>query len=293
MSPLPATTTTCAPVQHPLRTSGRARSFGWEGAAHVRLRADGLRLRPYRQLQNVSRDRCSAAVPEADRNAAAPRHEHHRRGRQDHSQLRRRRASRSASTRRSTWMRSSRIWTRCAWSGRRSIARATENIDRMVELIEKLAEAGAAYKTDDGSWYFRLRAFPEYGKLSKKDLSGMEDGARVDVDEYEKDSARDFALWKAAETGRDFVGYGDRARPAGMAHRVLGDVDEVPGRQLRSACRRRRPDVSAPRERDCAERERDAQATGASLDARAVSAGGRQARCRRAKGTSIRCAICC
>src|SRR5271165_2248963 len=81
------------------------------------------------------------------------------------------------------------------------IARATEHIGRMVELIKRLEAAGAAYKTDDGSWYFRLRSFPEYGKLSKKDLSGMEDGARVDVDEYEKDSARDFALWKAAKPG--------------------------------------------------------------------------------------------
>ncbi len=81
------------------------------------------------------------------------------------------------------------------------VARATEHIAQMVSLIQKLAEAGAAYKTDDGSWYFRLKAFPEYGKLSKKDLSGMEDGARVDVDEYEKDSARDFALWKAAKPG--------------------------------------------------------------------------------------------
>jgi len=81
------------------------------------------------------------------------------------------------------------------------IARATENIPQMVKLVERLAAAGAAYKTEDGSWYFRLAAFPEYGKLSKKDLSGMEDGARVDVDEYEKDSARDFALWKAAKAG--------------------------------------------------------------------------------------------
>ena len=81
------------------------------------------------------------------------------------------------------------------------IARATEHIPQMVTLVEKLAAAGAAYKTEDGSWYFRLAAFPEYGKLSKKDLSGMEDGARVDVDEYEKDSARDFALWKAAKPG--------------------------------------------------------------------------------------------
>jgi cysteinyl-tRNA synthetase len=81
------------------------------------------------------------------------------------------------------------------------VARATEHIPRMVELIQKLAGAGAAYQADDGSWYFRLAAFPEYGKLSKKDLPGMEDGARVDLDEYEKDSARDFALWKAAKPG--------------------------------------------------------------------------------------------
>jgi cysteinyl-tRNA synthetase len=84
------------------------------------------------------------------------------------------------------------------------IARATEHIPQMVELIEKLAAAGAAYKVEDGSWYFRLKSFPEYGKLSKKDLSGMEDGARVDVDEYEKDSARDFALWKAPKPNETF-----------------------------------------------------------------------------------------
>jgi cysteinyl-tRNA synthetase len=81
------------------------------------------------------------------------------------------------------------------------IARATEHIPRMVSLVQRLAAAGAAYQTEEGSWYFRLAAFPEYGKLSKKDLSGMEDGARVDLDEYEKDSARDFALWKAAKPG--------------------------------------------------------------------------------------------
>jgi cysteinyl-tRNA synthetase len=81
------------------------------------------------------------------------------------------------------------------------IARATEHIPQMVELVQRLAQAGAAYQAEDGSWYFRLAAFPEYGKLSKKDLSGMEDGARVDLDEYEKDSARDFALWKAAKPG--------------------------------------------------------------------------------------------
>ena len=81
------------------------------------------------------------------------------------------------------------------------LAKATEHIPRMVELVERLAEAGAAYKTEGGSWYFRLAAFPEYGKLSKKDLDGITDGARVDVDEYERDSVRDFALWKATKPG--------------------------------------------------------------------------------------------
>ena len=81
------------------------------------------------------------------------------------------------------------------------IPHATKHIEQMVKLIQRLAAAGAAYQTEDGSWYFRLASFPAYGKLSKKDLSGMEDGARVDVDEYEKDSARDFALWKAAKPG--------------------------------------------------------------------------------------------
>jgi cysteinyl-tRNA synthetase len=78
---------------------------------------------------------------------------------------------------------------------------ATAHIEQMVALVEKLAAAGAAYRTEDGSWYFRLSAFPDYGKLSKKDLSGIVTGARVDVDEYEKDSANDFALWKAARPG--------------------------------------------------------------------------------------------
>ena len=81
------------------------------------------------------------------------------------------------------------------------LARATEHIDRMVQLVQQLTQVGAAYQAEDGSWYFRLASFPAYGQLSKKDFAGLEDGARVDVDEYEKDSARDFALWKAAKAG--------------------------------------------------------------------------------------------
>src|SRR5712671_339508 len=84
------------------------------------------------------------------------------------------------------------------------LVRATEHIPEMAEFIGKLVEKGFAYRTEDGSYYFRIAKFPEYGKLSKKDFAGMEDGARVDVDEYEKDSARDFALWKAPKEGEAF-----------------------------------------------------------------------------------------
>jgi cysteinyl-tRNA synthetase len=81
------------------------------------------------------------------------------------------------------------------------LVRATEHISAMADFIAELEKKGFAYRTDDGSYYFRIAKFPEYGKLSKKDFAGMTDGARVDVDEYEKDSARDFALWKAPKPG--------------------------------------------------------------------------------------------
>ena len=81
------------------------------------------------------------------------------------------------------------------------IARATEHIDGMVSIIEQLAAKDIAYKAEDGSWYFRIARDPAYGKLSKKDLEGIEDGARIAADEYEKDAVRDFALWKATKPG--------------------------------------------------------------------------------------------
>src|SRR5438309_281870 len=81
------------------------------------------------------------------------------------------------------------------------LVRATEHITAMADFVAKLLDKGIAYRTEDGSYYFRIAKFPDYGKLSKKDFSGMLDGARVEVDEYEKDSARDFALWKAPKPG--------------------------------------------------------------------------------------------
>ena len=82
-----------------------------------------------------------------------------------------------------------------------TVVRATDHIPEMAQFIAELQKKGFAYRTDDGSYYFSIAKFPAYGKLSKKDFAGMEDGARVDVDEYEKDSARDFALWKAPKPG--------------------------------------------------------------------------------------------
>ncbi|HEY6274551.1 MAG TPA: cysteine--tRNA ligase [Terriglobales bacterium] len=84
------------------------------------------------------------------------------------------------------------------------VVRATEHIQEMAVYIQKLEQKGFAYRAEDGSYYFRIANFPEYGKLSKKDFAGMEVGARVDVDEYEKDNARDFALWKARKEGEAY-----------------------------------------------------------------------------------------
>ncbi len=114
------------------------------------------------------------------------------------------------------------------------LVNATDHIEEMARFIAKLVERGYAYRTDDGSYYFRIAKFPEYGKLSKKDFAGMTDGARVDVDEYDKDNARDFALWKAPKPGEAFweteIGPG---RPgwhiecSTMSMKYLGDTFDI------------------------------------------------------------------
>ena len=77
--------------------------------------------------------------------------------------------------------------------------RATRHIPEMADLVEKLEQRGHAYRSDD-SIYFRITSFPDYGKLSKINFAGNVAGGsqRVDTDKYEKEDARDFALWKAA-----------------------------------------------------------------------------------------------
>jgi cysteinyl-tRNA synthetase len=111
--------------------------------------------------------------------------------------------------------------------------RATENIDSMVELIQTLQQKTYTYNSE-GSIYYRITKFKDYGKLSKVDLSGIQAGARVDNDRYEKESARDFALWKAPKPGEHFwetaIGPG---RPgwhiecSAMAMKYLGQTIDI------------------------------------------------------------------
>jgi cysteinyl-tRNA synthetase len=111
--------------------------------------------------------------------------------------------------------------------------RATEHIEDMVALIERLRAKSLTYESD-GSIYFRIAKFPAYGRLSKIDVSGIQAGARVDVDRYEKESARDFALWKAPKPDEQFwetrIG---RGRPgwhiecSAMAMLFLGETLDI------------------------------------------------------------------
>src|SRR6201987_553063 len=113
------------------------------------------------------------------------------------------------------------------------LVRATDHIEDMVALIERLSQKGFTY-TSDGSIYFRIAKFPDYGKLSKIHVEGMQTGARVDMDRYDKDNARDFALWKAPKLGEHFwetpIGPG---RPgwhiecSAMAMKYLGDTLDI------------------------------------------------------------------
>ncbi|MBQ5897223.1 MAG: cysteine--tRNA ligase, partial [Oscillospiraceae bacterium] len=78
--------------------------------------------------------------------------------------------------------------------------KATENMEKIIEIVEGLVEKGYAYPLSDGSVYFRVRKFDEYGKLSHQDVSDLESGARIEADS-EKEDPLDFCLWKAAKPG--------------------------------------------------------------------------------------------
>ncbi len=104
-----------------------------------------------------------------------------------------------------------------------------ENLESMAQLVRALETNGHTYESE-GSVYFKIGTLPQYGRLARLDHDGLKAGARVDSDNYDKDNARDFVLWKAAkadETSWDF-GFG-RGRPgwhlecSAMALRLLGE----------------------------------------------------------------------
>jgi cysteinyl-tRNA synthetase len=77
--------------------------------------------------------------------------------------------------------------------------KATDYVGAMVEFVQRLEAKGLAYQAEDGSVYFSIASFPEYGRLSRVDAQAVKPGARVSMDDYAKEDVRDFALWKAAK----------------------------------------------------------------------------------------------
>jgi cysteinyl-tRNA synthetase len=79
--------------------------------------------------------------------------------------------------------------------------RATAHVNEMVRLIEALLERDHAYRTDEGSIFYRISSWPAYGRLARLDPGALRVGERVEADEYAKDDVRDFALWKGPKSG--------------------------------------------------------------------------------------------
>ena len=113
--------------------------------------------------------------------------------------------------------------------------KATEYIPQMIMLVQRLMEKGIAYRADDGSVYFAIARFPNYGRLSRLDQREVKAGARVAQDDYTKENAQDFALWKAAKpederTGAAWESPWGRGRPgwhlecSAMAMDLLGET---------------------------------------------------------------------
>src|SRR4051812_19699477 len=105
----------------------------------------------------------------------------------------------------------------------------SENLSAMADTIKALEQNGHTYRSD-GSIYFKIATFPDYGKLAHLDHAGIKSGARIDSDKYEKEDARDFVLWKATKEGEPTWDPGiGPGRPgwhiecSAMALRLLGE----------------------------------------------------------------------
>jgi cysteinyl-tRNA synthetase len=115
-------------------------------------------------------------------------------------------------------------------------ATAPEHIARMIEMIATLIERAFAYRAEDGSVYFRIRSFPKYGALAHFNLDELQSTGRVRSDEYEKEEAADFALWKAWDEADGDVWWQSpwgRGRPgwhiecSAMATKILGPQIDI------------------------------------------------------------------
>lgn len=113
---------------------------------------------------------------------------------------------------------------------------ATRHIPEMIALIERLLARNHAYLADDGCVYFNIASYPDYGRLARLDLSSLQSGARVTHDEYAKDHAADFALWKAWDAEDGEVAWDSpwgRGRPgwhiecSAMSMRYLGETFDI------------------------------------------------------------------
>ena len=113
---------------------------------------------------------------------------------------------------------------------------ATAHVPDMIALIRRLFDKGYAYRSEDGSVYFSIAKFKDYGKLAHLDLSGLRAGARVAQDEYEKENLADFALWKAWDEKDGDVAWDSpwgRGRPgwhiecSAMSSRYLGETFDL------------------------------------------------------------------
>jgi len=118
--------------------------------------------------------------------------------------------------------------------------KATEHIPEMIGIVQRLVERKLAYLADDGSVYFAIDKFKGYGKLSRLDTREVKAGARVIQDDYSKENAQDFALWKAAKpedeaTGAAWDSPWGRGRPgwhlecSAMAMKYLGETLDIHG----------------------------------------------------------------
>ena len=193
--------------------------------AHVRLRAHRLQPRPRRQLPDV-RGRGPAAPRPALQGYGHPRHEHHRRGRPHHQPGARRRARTSpASPRHIQSFREDMATLRLERP--RATCRARPTTSPRWSLIDRLHRARPRLH-GDGSVYFRISTFPEYGRLSRLERPGHQGRRARGHGQIRQGAPGDFALWKASDEPVGAVGRAVRPRTARMAHRVLGHEHEVP-----------------------------------------------------------------